>query len=385
MKVFRVLYWAAIPCTLLFGLYTGNRFLWMVFLTLTLLMLAALGINIWTICSFSYVQELDSGHGEKGQSAGLHIGIYNDKPFPFTHMRVKVEAPAPQDAKWLEINLSPRDRCAFDLELPLRMRGEYRVGMTRLELQDVFGLLPMHIDLRRLPYYRQKSILVLPRVLEIPLPAENMAATGGSGVAALSTGKDELSYLRSWQPGDKLSRVHWQASAKARELVARQYEDPAGSSCLIFLDCRTLPEEDADKLVECTAALAYAHLKRGDQVFLMCSRPEDPGPGRAFGLSELTAIREWLALLKFDLETLPSTRLPEVLGMEGFGCVYLLGSQPDQKALQALAETSLPGCYWVSEPLNPGMDTMGKIRMTSMSHKDAEAFLAEELAEWGKR
>lgn len=350
MKLYRFLYRAALICAFLYGLYSGNRFSWVLFLALTLGLLAALGINIWTAWSFSYVQELSSPEGEKGQTVGLHIGIYNDKPFPFTRMKVAVEVPDSSENQALEIDLAPHTDCSFDFQLNLPRRGEFMVGMTRLDLQDVFGLLPMHFDLRRLPYYRQKPLLVLPRVREFALPAGGIEQHTG-GQSNPGPGQDEFAWLREWQAGDHLSRVHWAATAKTRTLFTRQYEDPAGGNCLIFMDCRTLPDDLADRLTEYSATLLCAHLSRGDFVRLLSGNPQTAQPEQAFSLTQLPELRQWLALLKFDQDAGNSEALAEVLATQAYSRVYVLGGDHDPDTAQLLDSLEAPWYHWTAEEL----------------------------------
>lgn len=380
MKAFRALYWAAMACALLYGLYSGSRFSWLLFLLLALLLLAALGINIWTACSFSYIQELSSGQGEKGRTVGLRIGIYNDKPFPFTRMRVTVETPDPAEAKTLDIDLAPRDSCSFDLRLGLPMRGEFRVGMTRLELQDVFGLLPMRFDLRILPYYRQKPLLVLPRVRELQLPPGGAGRRDGGGLSGAGAGQEELSHLRDWRIGDRLSRVHWAATAKTRTLLSRQYEDPAGGSCLIYIDCRTLPDSSADLLTECAATLLYAHLCRGDYVDVRSGGTDAVQPGRVFDLPGLALLRQWLALLRFNGSGPDRESLARALGGEAYGRVYVLGGSLDLEAVRLLEAVDTPCRYWTAEPLPPGAASR-RVGLASFGHSELGEFLYEHLRE----
>lgn len=370
MKVYRILYWTVMVCSLFWGLYSGSRFSWLLFLVLALVLLAALGVNLWTACSFSYIQELSASQGEKGQTAHLHIGIYNDKPFPFTRMRVAVETPDPAEVQTLAIDLAPKASCSFDLRLSLPRRGEFLVGMTRLDLQDVFGLLPMHFDLRRLPYYRQKPLLVLPRVRELALPAGGRPENPGTGLAGYGAGQEEFASLRNWAPGDRLSRVHWAASAKTGTLFTRQYEDPAGGSALVFLDCRTLGDEGADLLAECAATLLFAHLSRGEPVSLWCgSQP----PERAFSLAEFPRLREHLALLRFDEGVSPIESLEGALAHSQLCRVYLLGGRFDAKLFSALSGAA-SWRYWTAEPL-PG-DGYPK-RAAAIGQTDVAAFLQE--------
>lgn len=350
MRAYRALYWAAMLGAAIYGLYSGNRFCWLLFLAMALTLLAALGVNIWTAYSFSFVQELSSTQGEKGQTVNLHIGIYNDKPFPFTSMRVTAKAADPAGDRVLDIDLAPRQSCAFDLSLSLPRRGEFKVGMTRLELQDTFGLLPMAFDLRRLPYYRQKTLLSLPRVLEPDLPSGPAQRLSGAGTASPGPGQEELSHLREWVPGDRLSRVHWAATAKTGKLYSRQYEDPAGGGCLIYIDCRELSEGPADRLMECAATLVYVHLRRGEPVTLKAQGQESR---RAYTLGDLTGIRQWLALLPFDRRESLGEDLTAALTGEPYGRVYLLGGEYEAGLCRALKTWGGSWRYWLAGPAGP--------------------------------
>lgn len=378
MRAYRICYWAVMLGALLYALYSGNRFSWLLFLAQALVLAAALGVNLWTACSFSYVQELSGEQGEKGQTVGLHIGIYNDKPFPFTRMRVTVQAPDPAEERTLPIDLAPKASCAFDLRLSLPMRGEFLVGMTRLELQDVFGLLPMRFDLRRLPYYRQRPLLVLPRAGELELTGGGAGAAenGPSGGAA---GQEEYSYLRGWVPGDRLSRVHWAASAKTGALLARQYEDPAGGGCLIFLDCQTLDAAGADRLAECAATLLCAHLRRGDFVDLRAGALQAQ-PRRAFGLGDSTPLRQWLALLKFDQAGPGGELLEQAMESGLYSRVYVLGGRFHPEILRVLEDRSVPAFYWLADALSTGQASR-RVRLGSMGREALTDFLRKSLEE----
>lgn len=380
MKVYRVLYWLIMIGALLLGAYSGSRLCWLLFFVQALVLVAALGIDLWTAFSFSYLQKPNVDQGEKGQTVELHIGIYNDKPFPFTRMRVTVEALDPAENQTLGIDLAPRDSCAFDLSFSLPMRGEYLVGMTWLELQDVFGLLPMRFDLRRLPYYRQSSLLVLPRVEETALPGGMPEIINGGGSAA-GAGQEELSRLREWMPGDKMSRIHWAETAKTRTLYARQYEDSAGGLCLIWLDCRRLSDRSADRLAECAASLLYAHLDRGDLVDLRSGNPETRRPERAFSTADLTSLRQWLALLKFDGVKGEREALARDTAGEHYSRIYVLGGEFDPELARQLEPLEASCRYWIAGALPANGQISSHIGIASLGQGELSAFLNRHLGE----
>ena len=381
MKLYRALYWIVLVCSLVWGLYSGSRFSWLLFLLLLFGLLSALALDLWTYVSFSYLQEIDAKEGEKGRTVGLSLSIHNDKPFPFTHMKVQVETPDPQERQVLEIDLAPKEHCDFQLSLSMPRRGEYKVGMTKLSVQDVFSLLPLRMDLRLLPYYRQRPLLVLPRVRELSLPGGGaLAGTTGNSAETVS-GQEEFSRLTDWQPGDRLSAVHWKASARTGTLLTRQYEDPQRENCLIFLDRVEVDDADSDLIAECAATLLHAHLMRGDSVRLACGVHDAKEPPVIRGLSDLLEARRWLATVPFHELKSDVDALESELTNESFGRIYLLGGLLSEGLFTLLEGRVDPlSCfYFQSQPLELRVGNGGEMHIASFYERDPEEFLQEQL------
>ncbi len=388
MKAYRIFYYGLMGIVFLIGLYTGSRLCFLLVLIQLFTLLAAFGLNAWTLLSFAYVQELDRKESEKGQTVRLHLAITNDKPFPFTHMQVHVQAADPADDRDLRIELPPREQAVFDLPMVLPYRGEYALGMTRVDIQDIFGLLPMHLDMRRLPYYRQRTLLVLPRLVDAGLPAGRLRADRTGTGQSPAGGQEELSHLRAFVPGDPLSRVHWKASVKTRTLLTRQLEDPTGGSCLVFLDTRPVAEDPVagpDRLIECALALTAAHLQRRGRVRVAsCAPGAQPEPLADTG--PLLALRRWLALLPFAPiqaeEDPPAVRLDGSLRADAPQTVYLLGGVYDPELAQVLGSTGAPCRYLTLLPLPEGVaETEGRLRRMSLYGEELPQVLRRLLEE----
>ena len=85
MKAFRVCFYTVMALCLLGGMINGIRAYYLVFFFQLALVCISLALNLWTILSFSYVQQIDEKRAVKGGFCQLHVGIYNDKPFPFSY------------------------------------------------------------------------------------------------------------------------------------------------------------------------------------------------------------------------------------------------------------------------------------------------------------
>ncbi|MBQ7063386.1 MAG: DUF58 domain-containing protein [Firmicutes bacterium] len=386
MKIYRIAFYGLMAGALGYALYSGNRLAWLIFCLQFCTVLTAAVFNLWTVINFTYLQQLAPQRGEKGQTAQLHLEIDNEKFFPFTHMRIRVEAILPEESQDLLINLAPQEQLIRDYEITLPYRGEFKVGMTRMDFQDLFGIIPMHIDMRWLSYYRQSSITVYPRVLHLSLTPHAGKAIAGTGNRLYRReGHDELSHLKAYQPGDPASRIHWKASVKMRSLYTRADQEASGESCLIILDTRTPAGErikQEDRLVECATALSYAYLERHDFTRIASGNPSFADPEGQSDLQNFTVWREWLALVPFENTTAESTlaaltKYEKELSPDQ---IYVLGAEADPLILEWMDRAAVPTEYWVAAKLpEEALYVPGNVRLASFEDQDLLFFMQTQL------
>lgn len=351
MKLFRFLFFFTGAALLFTARLTGRREFFLLFFVMLFVAVYALILNVWTVLSFSYVQELKEGAAVKGSSTELALGIYNDKPFPLTMMRVKIETAVPSEKTALRFNLSPRSRIAFHIPLHCAYRGVYNVGMTTIEVNDVFGLFHIRYDMRRLPYYRQRVLKIFPRLISLPfLPAGSRDAKFSSGTQGrLADSGEAYADLRQHRPGDSLKRVHWKASARRGELMIKNYDLPLETAALIAVDTSAAYEgEDAlryaDLACECAAAIAHHSLKAGYTVAVVDADPAHPpvdgGSQKAF-----SRLYEGLAVLPFGKggDFCASVR-GAARAQPGLRAVYALTPRQDDDLGRVLTELARAGC-----------------------------------------
>lgn len=305
MRRLRICYFTALAVVLFAARLTGRREFFLLLFMMTFVVIYSIALNLWTILSFSYIQEISERTAVKGRTLRLKIGIYNGKPFPFTMMRMRVETALPSEKLVLGFNLSPESHIYYDLPLHCGYRGVYKVGMTTLEVNDIFGLIRINFDMRKLPYYRQRELTVLPRLSVLPfLPARiRDAKLAGGGAPILASSGDSYFGLRQYHPGDSLGRIHWPVSVRAQDLFVKQYDRPAESSVLVALDNSALFEgEDAlryaDIACECAAAVAHYSLRMGFTVRVVDAGAEQPAI-EVRSHQEFTRFYEGLANLDF--------------------------------------------------------------------------------------
>lgn len=352
MKRLRFCYSGFAVVSLFAALLTGRREFFLLLFMLVFVAAYALALNLWTIFSFTFVQELANQSSEKGGLTHLKIHIHNDKPFPFTLMKIEVETAVPSEKTALRFNLSPKDSISFNVPLNCAYRGEFAVGMTVINVTDIFGLFRIRYDLRALPYYRQRKLKIYPRILALgflPSGARDSKLSGGV-MARIGSSGGSFSGTRDYRAGDALKQIHWTASARARKLISKSYDLPSQPTALIAVDNSDNGLEGeqllryADLACECACAIARYCSGKGRMVKLVSAGDASFDPGSS-GKHNFSDIYETLAVLPFNVkDSLYKKIQSETKKGADLYAIYILTRKQDAELSQFLAEFVRTGC-----------------------------------------
>ncbi|MDR2515256.1 MAG: DUF58 domain-containing protein [Christensenellaceae bacterium] len=301
----RITYFSAMGLCLLDGMANGIRGYYLAFFILLFLLLCAAALSLWTAGSFAYLQRLEREKGFRGESLSLKLSIHNDQPFPFTAMKLRVEAVSREDDQEELFSLLPGREINFEYQIPLRHRGEHLLGLTTLTITDGFGLLPIRFDMRRLAYYKMRPLLVYPRILQLvpkAAPSGDEKQAAAQNLRAAPFGENLFS-SRPYRAGDALKRINWKLSFRLKKPFTKEYDAPLRGRSYFFLHNALQgsaegPLDLADLFTESVASLAAQALRSGRDVSILNSGGFRPLALRAG--SALTPLLEHLAKLPFD-------------------------------------------------------------------------------------
>lgn len=113
--------------------------------------------------------------------------------------------------------------------------------------------------------------------------------------------------MREYRVGDSLRQIDWKATARARKLISREYQDEKNQQLLMVVDTgrRMLAHEGGlshfDRALDATLVVSYIALKRGDAVGLFTAGGEQRwvAPQRGMGAID-TLLRA-----SYDLQPVP--------------------------------------------------------------------------------
>ncbi len=311
--------------SLFFMLIQGGELAAMIFIIVALLCLY-LVFNRWSGMSRAGIVRTFPGAGhhslmEAGTSLSVSLQVQLPGFWPVPFLRVK-ERLVRRDGgrESMETLLVPgcRRKAEVTYRTPPLSRGYYSFADTECITGDIFGLF-QHRSRFGLP----DTIAVQPQKAHIRewkhLTRMFQGGRHSSAVARYPRETMQPNGVREFVPGDRLSRIHWNATAKTGALKTREFEREAVPRVMIILDRdkQSYPSREHVELAVSTAiSLADYTIGQGLAVGLLSAGKRstyvEPKPGTAqlngianhlidvepdSGLPLMEVLREWAKIL----------------------------------------------------------------------------------------
>jgi uncharacterized protein (DUF58 family) len=181
-----------------------------------------------------------------------------------------VEVPSGTATPWVRL---PTLRAGATHEqsfvVPAPRRGVITVGPVLYRRTDPVGLFA-----RRVSWAATVELLVRPATVELAgLPVGQLRDLEGVASDQLSMSDLAFHALREYVPGDDLRHVHWRSSARAGQLLVRQYHDSRRTSAVLLVDTRTdayAHPDDFELALSVAASITMRAARDGYDLTLVC-------------------------------------------------------------------------------------------------------------------
>jgi uncharacterized protein (DUF58 family) len=168
------------------------------------------------------------------------------------------------------LHLRAGEERTVELRLRCERWGAFTVGPLLVRARDVLGLRSWEGgagEAQMLRVYPSEETL---RALVPPLETQVFA---GNQVSRAHGEGIEFADLREWQPGDRLRRVNWRATALRGALWVNEQYPERNTDVVLFLDTfaevRAHGRSTNDRAVRAAATLAHGYLEHKDRVGLV--------------------------------------------------------------------------------------------------------------------
>ena len=205
------------------------------------------------------------------EMVSMEIAVSHKSPLPIAPVALHMRATSNTPAGTIHLTQLGKRRQRVVHKFAADHVGAMFPGVENYVVSDVFGFFKHEHE----PDMSGQELLVLP----VPFDVEPLTfAAGDMGVETMKRAMEDPSSpsdIRAWQQGDPLKRIHWKTSARKRELMVRQFEEPALPDALVLLDTSPphLPEDCPE---ERRASLQDALLETAASVVACQIRQDNP-------------------------------------------------------------------------------------------------------------
>ncbi len=234
------------------------------------------------------------------------VTIHNNSTLPKYALEVADLADIPGHTGGVAVSIGSMDLASWTMHIRTRTRGMYNLGPVRVVARDLFNIFSKGSE-----FGDRDAITVLPRVIALPaydVPTAQLHGDSSTRQRSQSV-TPHASSVRDYAPGDALSRVHWNSTARMGKLMSKEFDLGRASEIWVLVDLdRTVQagelEESTDEYaVTIGASLVKRHIEAELPVGLVAFGDERYFLPAETGLGQSDRIMQYLALAKAEGDT----------------------------------------------------------------------------------
>lgn len=258
---------------------------------------------IFVYFSFRIYQETETKNVVVGQTYDFYFTLQNESFFSFSGIRVFFFSSFSTISgldEGIEYELHPGTGIRKQTKLVCKYRGEYEVGVKRVEMQDCFRLF-------RITFKNPEtlSVIVKPNMVHLTQIEEEDILLQTSKETVFNPLYPDAA-VREYAPGDSLRYMHWNASAKEQKLLVKKQigEEQNGISILMSLkrcsknEKEYLPPEN--KVLETAIAFSLYYVKKSIPVQLYSLQNSDLTEKRINTIEQFYPFYEEVSSVRFE-------------------------------------------------------------------------------------
>lgn len=242
--------------TFAFAMFQGGFVSWFIFYMTVPFVLYSLLLAIYPLKDITVNREIHTPQVRKGAPFSATINIQRTMRFPLLYTVLAEQTLSPalaiknttSNRQMLMPGFSTKMNWTYEIEdMP---RGEHVLEGVRVEVSDFFGWVRKS-QLIPLP----QKVLVYPNTSPVVYRPIESRYDQGAMAAPFTLVKDTTmaTGVRDYQPGDRVSWIHWKSFARTQTLRTKEFEDRQ-SQDLFLLDDR-MPSDKFEIQVELVASI----------------------------------------------------------------------------------------------------------------------------------
>lgn len=246
-------------CSFAFAMFQGGFVSWFIFYSLLPFALYSIAFFFSPISKIEVERYIQTAQIRKGGKLIATVKLKRPSRFPMLYLVIKEVTQSAPLIKHASKKLKTVKMVGFQrtiewtYEIDHMPRGEHALDGVEISVSDFFGWVKKtHI----LPL--KQTVIVYPNVTEmIYMPIETRYDQGAAA-SPFTIVKDTTmaTGVRDYQPGDRVSWIHWKSFARTQTLRTKEFEDRQSQDLFLLVDRK--PSSSFEEQIELTASVLQA-------------------------------------------------------------------------------------------------------------------------------
>lgn len=248
--------------SLVFALFQGGFVSWFIFYSVLPFAIYSIFYYFYPLSKMEVQRSLKNIRIANGGKLSATVSLERGTTFPLFYivMTDVTDSPVLKDKKdrmkRFEL-LGFKRTFEWSYEIENMPRGEHLLSGIEIECSDLFGWVKKKTFIP-LP----QRVIVYPNIMEMKYFPIETRYDQGAAASPFTIVKDTtmVTGTRDYQPGDRVSWIHWKSFARTQSLRTKEFEDRQSQDLFVVMD-RT-PSEHFEEVVSLTASLLKAALRK---------------------------------------------------------------------------------------------------------------------------
>lgn len=247
----------------MYAMFQGGFVSWFLFYGFIPFWAYPLALSLYPIRKVTVARRFNRSEYSGGDRMTVEVTIRRPRFLPLPFLMVEDFLPD-RLASWAGgsqkrmVQLLFRKERTFTYEISEAVRGEHIFPGISVEMMDLLGLYEKAAFIS-CPH----TILIYPDYRRVDIDQLDAFYEQGETASSVRTHGENtiVSGVRNYMPGDRLSWIHWKATARRNEIMTKEFEERKSQDAVVLLD--THPAVQFEELVRFTASIVHTMLLQG--------------------------------------------------------------------------------------------------------------------------
>lgn len=242
--------------TFVYAMFQGGFVSWFLFYSLIPLTFYSLLLFFFPLSKLEVERTIETRKVFSGGKFSYTIRVKRNNHFPLMYVKFeeKVSAALAHTTSWKRLTFWGLKReFTWTYEIDHIPRGEHVLEGLTVTVSDLFGWVKKEVFISN-----KKTVLVFPNLTEMVYIPIETRYDQGAAASRIQSMKDTsmATGVRSYQPGDRVSWIHWKSFARTQSLKTKEFEERQSQDLFVLMD-RT-PSALFEEVVDLTASILHA-------------------------------------------------------------------------------------------------------------------------------